>query len=103
MSGRRTEAQSDPVGEQAVANALASGGFVLRETVTVREIVVGGGVTQSHAATLARELGLSENGGKWAVTPAVKAALEGRALAEVLPGPRGLSKSAWPADPREVI
>lgn len=62
------------------------------------ELEVEFGHSMAHVAATARSLGLSETPGKWAVTPTVRAALAGRALAEVLPGPRGL----WPEDVREV-
>jgi len=91
----QTSAASDPVGDQAVENSL-SRGFVIRETVTVRETIVPARSSRAHAAAAARSLGLSERPGKWAVTPAVRAALAGRTLAEVLPGPRG----SWLEDAR---
>jgi hypothetical protein len=70
----------DPVGDQAVTNVLYGPHGERAEQVCAR-------VSRSQAAVLARELGLSERpGGTWLVTPAVRAALEGRAaLASVYP------------------
>jgi len=106
-SAAEKRAREDPTADQAIADILAGGGFIIRETVTVREIVVPRRVTMAEAAARARALGLSENqrislrtGGRWLVTPAVREALAGRALAEVLPGHQGASRSAWPVDGR---
>lgn len=100
-------ARKDPTGDQAVAEILARGGFIIRETVTVREIVVPGRVTAAEARARAWALGLTERtrvslrtGGRWLPTPAVLEALAGRTLAEILPGNQGASRSAWPVDER---
>ena len=100
-SADERRAREDPTADQAIADILGGGGFIVRETtLTVREIILPRRVTPSEAAAQARKLGLSERGGKWLVTPAVREALAGRALAEVLPGPQGNSRSAWPDDGR---